>query len=865
MHGVLVTANPLPAVFSWYGISLGASEIVSAIFLAWRAVALGTRRSTAIAAAYAFAAPLVVGNLVTFPVTSNAPEALGSQIPAWFWVSWHVGWTALMVIYAWLADGPVRHPARFIGVSLAAAFAIAFFLNITNGLPVLVLAGSRYAPLHQALSALTVALALVAASGFLVRRRARHLMDATALVAVASLGLDAGLHISSAVRFSISAFVGRFAGALSGVSVMLGAIAEYAAVTRRSRRVERYAQIAEATPQIVFLQQLDGTVTFVNERWSEATGKPAQSAFGGGFADSTHPGDSAEARLRREAATPNCSAFEYDLRLRAIDGSWRWYAVRVVPLRDADRSVMWLGTMTNVDEQRRALAAALAREEELRRVAAAIPQMVWTAHPNGAVDWFNSRFYEYTGRSHEDVLDFGWLTLAHADDETEVRERWDGAIAQGEPLEAEASFCSSANAYRWFLIRVVPVRDDDGRVVKWYGSMTDVDDRRRQGDELAKLYEREHHVAATLQNAFLPNYLPSFPGITLDAVYRAATREAEVGGDWFDAFPLGGNRIGISIGDVTGHGLEAATAMVRARETLRAAAGLDGVRPDAILALANRAIIGSGWNAMATAIFGVLDLDTMAFVFSSAGHPPPVLVRDGTRRLIGTGIPIGIDVEATYEVTPVDLESGDTLIFYTDGLIESTRDLDEGERRLDAVLTAGMTDPSRIVDACVTGVQRDDIAVLVLRIAASAGSKAAPLPGWRFATDSAAAAHHARDAFTRYLADRGLTSEEVFAAETVFGELVGNVVRHAPGPIEIDVAWSGNDPTLFVRDRGAGFSPSEAGATPDLFAESGRGLFMIRMFAHELIVLTRAGGGSEIAVRLRRTTELPSETLRILA
>ena len=90
--------------------------------------------------------------------------------------------------------------------------------------------------------------------------------------------------------------------------------------------------------------------------------------------------------------------------------------------------------------------------------------------------------------------------------------------------------------------------------------------------------------------------------------------------------------------------------------------------------------------------------------------------------------------------------------------------------------------------------------------------------------------------------------------------------RYSAGPIEIDVAWNGSEPTLFVRDRGPGFSPSErVEATPDLFAESGRGLFMIRAFAHDPLVLARPGGGTEVAVRLRRTAELPSETLRMNA
>jgi PAS domain S-box-containing protein len=126
--------------------------------------------------------------------------------------------------------------------------------------------------------------------------------------------------------------------------------------------------------------------------------------------------------------------------------------------------------------------------------------------------------------------------------------------------------------------------------------------------------------------------------------------------------------------------------------------------------------------------------------------------------------------------------------------------------------------------------------------------------GWRFSTDDAVTAERARPAFVAYLAGRGIAGDALDAAEAVFGELVGNVVRHAPGPIEVDLRWTGEGYLLAVRDRGAGFVRPPA-QLPDMLAESGRGLYLVSILGSTPDVRRRPHGGAEVSVLLAHAPE----------
>ncbi len=364
-------------------------------------------------------------------------------------------------------------------------------------------------------------------------------------------------------------------------------------------------------------------------------------------------------------------------------------------------------------------------------------------------------------------------------------------------------------------------------------------------DELLVRYRREHFIADTFQSASLAAHLPTVDGITFDAVYQAGTSDLEVGGDWYDAFRLGDGRIVISIGDVAGSGLGAAVTMGRMRQAIRVAAQIQ-VEPGAILTAADRALRAEEPDRIVTAFVGVIDNVDGTLAYASAGHPAPLLRRaDGTIVELTLGsLPLGLRERSDEASATVALEPGSIIVLYTDGLTESTRDVIEGERRLREALeiqaAAVSANPAReIHDLVLHDGAHDDVAILTVRI----GTTAVPSARWTLDVRDAAAASAIRVAIVAELVTAGANTESAMAAELVFSELIGNVVRHAPGRAEIRLDWSGGAPVLHVLDEGPGFQ--YVGSLPkDLLSESGRGLFLVGALSDGILVLRRPGIGS---------------------
>ena len=190
------------------------------------------------------------------------------------------------------------------------------------------------------------------------------------------------------------------------------------------------------------------------------------------------------------------------------------------------------------------------------------------------------------------------------------------------------------------------------------------------------------------------------------------------------------------------------------------------------------------------------------------------------------------------------LEPGDAVACYTDGLIEGAKTPIEGERYLlDALQDAGAGQLDAIVDQILARGQLDD--ATIVRV-----SYRGPQSSWRFEVDDAGSAHSARAAFCDHLLRNGVDRETGTRAELVFGELVGNVVRHAPGPIEINLSFLDDEPVLSVRDRGPGFARHE-NPLPEPFAESGRGLFLVEAYAGSApVILRRRRGGTKVVATI---------------
>ncbi len=247
------------------------------------------------------------------------------------------------------------------------------------------------------------------------------------------------------------------------------------------------------------------------------------------------------------------------------------------------------------------------------------------------------------------------------------------------------------------------------------------------GIEKALLYEQEHNVAEFLQQAILA--IPKeLPGVEVGITYESAAEVAKVGGDFYDLFDLGGGRIGILIGDVSGKGLEAATITSMVKSTIRAFA-YKGHSPALVLSEANKVI---SWqldpNQFVTMVYGVLDIGTGKLTFSRAGHPELIVWhKEGcSYHKVESNLPIGIFDEVIYDENEVELSAGDGIILYTDGLIE-TRFKDQllGDDILIKELnqiTPGKTPQEvafelvNMVKKYTSGKPQDDMAVVIFKV-----------------------------------------------------------------------------------------------------------------------------------------------------
>lgn len=368
-------------------------------------------------------------------------------------------------------------------------------------------------------------------------------------------------------------------------------------------------------------------------------------------------------------------------------------------------------------------------------------------------------------------------------------------------------------------------------------------------------YQRERSIAETLQRALLPADLPTVPGLHVYTAYVAADEASAVGGDWYDVFLLTDGLVGVSMGDVAGHGIQAATRMSAVRQSIRTAARTSD-DPNQVLQHVNRMLCAESPAAFVTALFATIDVASGRFRYAVAGHPPPIVIEPGAGAvtLPSGGTVLGIDAGLTFEVYERYLTAASAMVFYTDGLIENERDAIRGTEALLAAAAEEVLRPSRnpadgLQRRVLKEAPRDDSALLFLFFE-HFGPSLPTQSTWSFDARDEAAATRVKRAFLRRIADIR-PHYDVAPAEMIYGELMSNVVRHTPGwaKVVLDIDESGV--ALEVCDRGAAFSAGEP-LRADEFGESGRGLQLIRSLSGNVSV-RRSSAGNCVRVMLPRS------------
>jgi PAS domain S-box-containing protein len=252
----------------------------------------------------------------------------------------------------------------------------------------------------------------------------------------------------------------------------------------------------DSVPMLVATYRSDGSRIFVNQTWRDYSGLTHDSAMNVDRLGTSiaHPADAErfveEWRMALAAGTP----LKTEIRLRRADGEYRWHAMHRVPARDeAGAVVKWYSVAVDIEERRRAEEAVLQSEarlaeaeRELRLMLDSIPTITWRSAPNGYVQHLNRRWFDYTGTTPDQVQGWRWKLCIHPDDVDQLVEVGNAYVATGKSIDGEARVRRHDGAYRWFLFRPAPVRDETGNVVGWYGAITDIEDRKRAEEELRR-------------------------------------------------------------------------------------------------------------------------------------------------------------------------------------------------------------------------------------------------------------------------------------------------------------------------------------------------------------------------------------------
>jgi PAS domain S-box-containing protein len=251
--------------------------------------------------------------------------------------------------------------------------------------------------------------------------------------------------------------------------------------------LDRYESLVLAIAQVIWTQDDRGEMLGEQPSWAAYTGQTRAQYGHRGWLEAVHPDDrDRDAVWARAVATRAPCQFEH--RLRRHDGQYRYFSIRAVPVFREDGSVReWAGIHTDITERRLTEQALRDGERRFRELADAMPQIVWGARADGLFDYYNRRWYEFTGRPEGAAGDDTWGDAVHPEDQIEARRVWRAALLSGDSYEIEYRLRRRDGEYRWYVTRALAIRDRGGEITRWLGTCTDIDARVRSENDLREL------------------------------------------------------------------------------------------------------------------------------------------------------------------------------------------------------------------------------------------------------------------------------------------------------------------------------------------------------------------------------------------
>ncbi len=291
--------------------------------------------------------------------------------------------------------------------------------------------------------------------------------------------------------------------------------------------------LLESLPLMTWTAQPDGRIDYGNQLWHAYTGTTHQQLSNYNISHLLHPDDAAITLKSWDLAVSNGETFVAECRWKsAIDGIYRWFLMRAVPIHDeAGNITRWIGTQTDIENQKQMLLALQDSNQKFQFLAESIPQIVWSATPSGDIDYINQRWYDYSGMTQEQIQELGWLPAIHPKHKVLLVNSWRNSIETGETFYMEMLLRNiHTDNYRWHLARALPMRNAEGAIVKWFGTCTDIEDHKKAEEELVEKnleLERINHdldsfVYSASHDLKLPiiNMAGIYNELVSDAVFR---------------------------------------------------------------------------------------------------------------------------------------------------------------------------------------------------------------------------------------------------------------------------------------------------------------------------------------------------------
>lgn len=240
---------------------------------------------------------------------------------------------------------------------------------------------------------------------------------------------------------------------------------------------------------IVVITDPKGIITYVNDKFCDIFQYSRAELFGQNHRIINSGYHSSEFFAQMWATIRQGQAWQGEIKNRAKDGSYYWVETTIVPFLNAEgKPYQYVAIRSDITERKQAEEALHKSEERYRFLANTMPQIVWTARPDGGLDYYNQPWYDYTGMTFEQTKDWGWKMVLHPDDLPLCVDRWTNAFQTGNSYEIEYRFKRAVDeTYRWHLGRGLPMRNQNGEVVQWVGTYTDIDDQKQAQAEIWRL------------------------------------------------------------------------------------------------------------------------------------------------------------------------------------------------------------------------------------------------------------------------------------------------------------------------------------------------------------------------------------------